>query len=97
MMPKTVFGFDKSGGLPMVCIHTFEASADKQLVHLIDGNLRATVPPEGWESYCKTWPEAQDIVDALTIKPAALDVDASLAAAAAAGVAAAVAQAGAPL
>lgn len=74
MQSKTVYGFDKSGGLPLLALHTFEVSADKQLVHLIDGNLRATVPPEGWEDYCKQYPDAQDIVDGLTIKAAPLPI-----------------------
>lgn len=74
MQSKTVYGFDKSGGLPLLALHTFEVSADKQLVHLIDGNLRATVPPEGWPDYCKQYPDAQDIVDGLTIKTAPLPV-----------------------
>ena len=72
MQSKTVYGFDKSGGLPVIALHTFEVSRDGQLVHLIDGNLRATVPPEGWDDYAKMWPEAQDIIDGLTIKAAPL-------------------------
>ncbi len=68
MASKTVYGFDKSGAIPFVAIHTFETSNDGQLLHLIDGRLRATIPPEGWQKYCEEYPEAQDIVDTLTIK-----------------------------
>lgn len=70
MASKTVYGFDKSATLPFVAIHTFETSGDGQLLHLIDGRLRATVPPEGWADYCREWPEAQDIVNALCPAPA---------------------------
>jgi predicted transglutaminase-like cysteine proteinase len=69
MTTKTVIGFDRSGGLPLMAMHTFFAGADGQLMHEIDGRLRATVPPEGWADYVKDWPEAADIVSALT-KPA---------------------------
>lgn len=67
MNTKTVPGFEKIAGRPpLVVWHTFEATPDGQLAHLIDGVPRATVPPEGWEDYCKAYPEAQDIVDSLT-------------------------------
>lgn len=69
MNSKTVYGFDKSGGLPVLALHTFEAARDGQILHFIDGNLRATVPPEGWADYAKEWPEAQEIIDGLTLKP----------------------------
>lgn len=68
-MQKTVPGFDYSAGLPMMAIHTFAKGRDGQLEHSIDGKLRAQVPPEGWADYCREYPEAQDIVDAMTIKP----------------------------
>lgn len=71
MKSKTVPGFERNVDVPRLCYHTFEASPRGELLHLIDNNLRATVPPEGWADYCKEWPEAQDIVDALTIVPAA--------------------------
>lgn len=61
-MNKRVYGFDSSGGLPLMCLHEFGTSADGQLIHLIDGNLRATVPPEGWESYVEQYPDAADVV-----------------------------------
>jgi hypothetical protein len=72
MKSKTVYGFDKSGGVPLLALHTFETSSDGQLIHLIDGNVRAIVPPEGWADYVQEWPEAQDIVDALRRVPNAV-------------------------
>ncbi len=68
-MQKTVPGFDRTGSMPMMTIHTFAKGKDGQLEHHIDGRLRAQVPPEGWADYCREYPEAQDIVDAMTIKP----------------------------
>lgn len=50
--------------------HRFSASADGQLEHYTGESLRAVVPPEGWADYVKLWPEAQAIVDQLTIAPA---------------------------
>jgi hypothetical protein len=65
---KTVPGFDRTGDRPMMVYHTFQVGPDGQLQHLIDNNLRATVPPEGWADYVREWPEAAEIVDSL-IKP----------------------------
>lgn len=70
MTSKTVYGFDRVGGLPIMAIHTFSTTRDGQLQHEIDGYLRATVPPEGWADYVRDWPDAADIVAAMT-KPAA--------------------------
>lgn len=70
MIKKTVVGFERSSnGLPVACYHSFDVSGDKQLLHYINDTLRATVPPEGWEEYCKQYPEAQDVVDQLIIRP----------------------------
>lgn len=66
---KTVPGFTMLSGRPVMVLHTFYATADGQLAHETDGILRATVPPEGWADYCQQYPDAQDIVDSLTIKP----------------------------
>lgn len=67
MKTKTVYGFDQAGGLPLLALHTFFAGRDGQLVHEIDGHLRATVPPEGWADYVRTWPEAADVVNAMIL------------------------------
>ena len=70
MIKKTVVGFERSAnGLPVACYHTFDVSSDKQLLHYINDTLRATVPPEGWEEYAKEYPDAQDIIDGLIIRP----------------------------
>lgn len=50
--------------------HRFSASAHGQLEHYTGESLRAVVPPEGWEEYAKLWPEAQAVIDQLTIAPA---------------------------
>lgn len=67
-MQKRVIGFDTSGGLPIMAMHYFATTGDGQLAHYIDGRLRATVPPEGWADYAKTWPESGDVIDSL-IRP----------------------------
>jgi hypothetical protein len=66
---KTVPGFTMLSGRPVMVLHSFYATADGQLAHETDGTLRSTVPPEGWADYCQQYPDAQDIVDSLTIKP----------------------------
>lgn len=77
-------------GFPLTLgYHMFRASKDKQLEHLIDGELRATVPPEGFADYVKAWPQCADVVRSLTRAPLAqqattLDTSAATAAAAAA-------------
>jgi hypothetical protein len=42
--------------------HLFDGNDKGELVHSIDGELRATVPPEGWDDYVKYWPAAIDVV-----------------------------------
>lgn len=76
---KTVPGFTMLSGRPVMVLHTFYATADGQLAHETDGTLRATVPPEGWTAYCEQYPDAQDVVDSLTIKPLSERVDEQLA------------------
>ena len=46
--------------------HRFTVTTDGQLAHYSDDQLRAVVPPEGWQDYLKQWPEAQALVDVLT-------------------------------
>jgi hypothetical protein len=79
MATKSNYGFSLLGGMPVMVLHTFESTPDGQLAHYTDGTLRATVPPEGWPSYCQQYPDAQDVVDAMTIKPLADRVDEQLA------------------
>jgi len=53
-------------GLPVFFgYHTFQAAADGQLEHWIDGTLSATVPPEGWDGYAQFWPQCADLVSQL--------------------------------
>ena len=42
--------------------HLFDSNDKGELVHSVDGELRATVPPEGWDDYVKYWPAAIDVV-----------------------------------
>jgi hypothetical protein len=46
--------------------HTFESSPKGELLHFTNGELRATVPPEGFAEFCAAWPMAQPIVDQVT-------------------------------
>lgn len=65
MTPIFVKHFDRSARLPYWVESEFDGSSDGQLLHIVDGKLRATIPPEGWDDYLKTWPEAQGVVDQL--------------------------------
>lgn len=59
-------------GFPLnLGVHVFSASNDGQLVHEIDGTVRAVVPPEGWRDYVSAWPDAASVTAALTKAPAA--------------------------
>jgi hypothetical protein len=42
---------------PTLAVHHFEARADGQMEHHIDGRLRAIVPPEGLADYARYWPD----------------------------------------
>lgn len=50
-------GFDISGGLPIMAMHTFSILSNGNLLHEIDGKERAVVPPEGFEAYAESWPD----------------------------------------
>lgn len=60
----------------LLAMHTFEAAPDGQLLHYINGQLRATVPPEGFEGYVESWPDCRPVVAELrggaSTAPAAL-------------------------
>lgn len=50
-------------GFPLVLAnHRFTASDRGELLHFVESDLRATVPPEGWDDYVKYWPAAIDVV-----------------------------------
>lgn len=61
-MSKTVMGFDKSGGIAMMAMHCFSILNNGNLLHEIDGKIRAEVPPEGFEAYAEQWPECKDVL-----------------------------------
>lgn len=61
-MSKTVMGFDKSGGIAMMALHCFSILNNGNLLHEIDGKIRAEVPPEGFEDYAEQWPECKDVI-----------------------------------
>jgi hypothetical protein len=66
-------------GFPLrLANHRFSASADGQLQHFVEGELRATVPPEGWADYVKYWPASIDVVRQLQAQAAANAANATL-------------------
>lgn len=53
-------------GFPLVLgWHRFFETADHQLGHEIDGDLRAVVPPEGMRDYAAAWPQCAELVGQL--------------------------------
>lgn len=72
-MEKTEIGFDKTNTFPIMVKHTVRPAADGQLEHWMDDKLRATVPPESWDAYCKEWPVCREVADSmLTRKPSSV-------------------------
>jgi hypothetical protein len=66
-------------GFPLALAnHRFSSSADGQLTHYVDGDLRATVPPEGWDDYVKYWPASIDVVKQLRAQASAASANAKL-------------------
>lgn len=58
-------------GFPLnLANHRFSASEKGELTHYVEGDLRATVPPEGWDDYVKYWPSSIDVVRQLRAKRA---------------------------
>lgn len=55
-------GFDTSGGIPIMSMHTFSILSNGNLLHEIDGKVRAEVPPEGFEGYAETWPDCSSVL-----------------------------------
>jgi len=63
-------------GVPIVFgYHLFQLGSDGSLEHYIDAELRATVPPEGWEAYAQAWPQCADLVSQARRPPAKLPQD----------------------
>jgi hypothetical protein len=50
---------------PQLAMHEYVANKDACLEHYIDGQLRATVPPEGLEDYARAWPDCKPVVKQL--------------------------------
>lgn len=69
-MEKTEIGFDKTNTFPLMVKHTVRPAADGQLEHWMDDKLRATVPPESWDAYCKEWPVCREVADSMLTRPA---------------------------
>lgn len=66
-MQKVEIGFDKTNTFPIMVKNMFRAAPDGQLEHWMDDKLRATVPPESWDAYCKEWPAAREVCDSLLL------------------------------
>lgn len=64
MIPVVTYGADQSTANPAMALepvfvrHEFMLNQAGELEHYIAGRLRATVPPEGWESYGESWPDS---------------------------------------
>lgn len=71
-MNKIVYGFDSVGGRAVMAVHCFSIAGNGNLLHEIDGKIRAEVPPEGFEAYAEQWPECQSV---LTGRVFAADID----------------------
>lgn len=57
--------WEKLGGVPQLNTHEFSVWKDKTLKHYREGELCATVPPEGFTDYLGMWPEAAPVVNEL--------------------------------
>jgi hypothetical protein len=69
MKTITTVGFDKTNP-PRIAYHTFTINAHGLLEHVIDDQIRALVPPEGFEAYCEAWPDARQVIPAANTEPA---------------------------
>lgn len=50
------------GGIITLHVQEFMKGADSSLLHVTDGNLRASVPSEGWTDYAELWPAAKPVI-----------------------------------
>jgi len=66
-MDKTEIGFDKTNTFPIMVKHHIVAGSDGQLEHWMDDKLRAIVPPESWDAYCKEWPVCREVCDSMLL------------------------------
>lgn len=88
-------GFEKGSRPPRLVEHHFAKLADGSVAHVIDTQLRAIIPPEGWEAYEATYPDARSVFDAARADTASAEMVRVAAAKAAADAAAAAAAAAA--
>ncbi len=62
-----------AGNLPIMATHDFIAK-EGDLLHFVNGVLRATVPTAGQDDYVSQWPDAADVVSAMRINAPVLDL-----------------------
>lgn len=59
----TVLPIPSPPGVPVHFAHMeFREGPDGSLEHYLEGNLWASVPPEGWDHYAKAWPACAELV-----------------------------------
>jgi hypothetical protein len=63
MKTFTTVGFDR-GNPPRMAYHTFNINNAGLLEHIIDDQVRALVPPESFEAYAESWPDARHVYPA---------------------------------
>lgn len=54
--------------------HTFRASKDGQLEHLVNDEVRAVIPPKGFAAYLEDWPQALPVIESIGAPAAAAAV-----------------------
>jgi hypothetical protein len=81
-MPLAIMDVQTIGATPGFPLtlnnHRFSTNNKGELVHFVEGEIRATVPPEGWDDYVKYWPAAIDVVKQLRTQAAANAANATL-------------------
>ncbi len=64
-MGKEVTTIAATPGFPVTLDrHTFRMSKSGDLEHVIDGEVRAVVPPKGFAAYLEDWPQARPVIEA---------------------------------
>ena len=56
---------DMAKPFPLLLLHEFRAGDGGELLHHVDGQLRASVPPAGFDDYVLAHPECAPIVRTL--------------------------------
>lgn len=66
----SALAYGNAPGLPVsLAFHEFDRAPDGRLAHVIDGKLRALVPPEGMRDYAEAWPDCRPLVEQLLNVP----------------------------